>query len=134
MYAVPASGLRPWRRLMVLCAVLAAAACADGAPTSAGTRTPEDATQLVARSLAGALADDAARLAVRDAMRASDVDGHRIVLQHYLASAQGAGLLAAASSAAGMEAAEFQQRSPCWTCTCPCASIAAPGGAMPAWR
>ena len=109
MNVVHAVGRRS-RWLVILCAAMAAAGCADGTPTSPALPAPMEDAQLVARSLAGAMADDAVRHAVRDAMRFSDVDGHRIVLQAYLATADGAGLAEAASRAAGMDAAEFQRR------------------------
>lgn len=110
MDVVHASHRPRWRRLLVLCAALAAAACADGPPTVPAVPASTDDAQLVARALAVAMADDAVRHSVRDAMRFSELDGHKIVLHEYLASSSGAGVLQAASRAAGLDATEFQRR------------------------
>ena len=106
MHVLHAVNGRRVSRLAVVGMALALFACDDQRITGVPNQT--EPAQLVARSLSAAMADESVRLSVRDAMRLSVVDGHKLVLQDFLASPQGALLMHAATRAAGREGANFQ--------------------------
>jgi hypothetical protein len=91
---------------------LASVACSPDATTTplapnevAAARAAAAATgseQQLARSIALALQDPAVRERVRDAMRASLVDEHKLVLQTFVQTASGKALLQAASRKSGV--------------------------------
>ena len=94
------------RALLGLAAVAALAGCRGDLPTSQtaapAARAQEATAQQVARGLALALASPEARTAVRDAMRASRWDEHKIVLGEFIGTAEGAALLSAAARGRGV--------------------------------
>lgn len=99
-------------RYVSLGLLLLAAAC--DAPTSAPdlpARQPAmDELDRVARSLAVGLKDDAARTALRDALRDSPWNEHKLVFQELLASEGGAAVAAAAARAGGESVQAFRAR------------------------
>jgi hypothetical protein len=110
MYPTPSVLRRLYPGLVAACAALALAACQDDSVTAPAVQDGAPDAQFIASALARGMSNDAARYSVRDAMRSSPFDGHKLVLQDFLASPQGGALLASASRAAGLGAAEFQQR------------------------
>jgi hypothetical protein len=99
-----------------LCAALLLAACGpDGADTSlspsvgtaasATTVGSEDAAQQLARGLALAMRAPDVRVAVRNAMRASRVTEHKLVLQEFASTSAGRRMVAAAAAGAGVSPA-----------------------------
>ena len=96
-----------------LALALLAAGC--DAPATAPEAAPPVATaeaelQHVARAFALAMRDDAARLAVRDALRDSPWDEHQVRLQELAATPAGRRVVAAAAAAVGEDAARMQAR------------------------
>lgn len=93
--------------------VLMAAAC-DSAPTStARVELPSAARsdlQVVARSFALAMQNDGARLAVRDALRDSPWNEHKLELREFLATDGGRTVLTAAGAAIGESPATLLAR------------------------
>ncbi|HLM68893.1 MAG TPA: hypothetical protein VK358_15245, partial [Longimicrobium sp.] len=91
------------KKVVALGLALLAAACDAPTSTSLDISTPEQQDlQVVARSIALALQDDAVRLAVRDALRDSPWVEHKITLQEYLAGPGGEALLATAAARGGV--------------------------------
>lgn len=92
-------------------ATLALGACDGREPTGAipdAARPAAPSASLgdrVARALAAGLADEAVRLQVRDAMRASPLNEHKLVLQEFASTAAGQALVQASAAAAGVDAA-----------------------------
>lgn len=70
--------------------------------------TPADA-QMVAHGIALALNDPAIRSQVRDAMRASVVNEHKLVLQDFVRTANGQNLLTAAAASLKLTPTTFQK-------------------------
>ena len=77
---------------------------------STSSAVVEAEVRAVTRALALAMRDRSVRLAVRDAMRDSPWNEHKIVLQEFLGSSEGAPVLAAAAAAAGQQTSEFASR------------------------
>lgn len=100
MHAVPG---RRYARLVILSCALVFA-CVDR-PTAPAPRGGDP--DFVARTLAAALGDDGARLSVRDAMRLSPLDGHKLVLHTFLQTKEGNTLLREASRRASMTPIQF---------------------------
>lgn len=110
-----------YRKTWFTFALLALAGCADERSTplspstesmpltsasSAGTanRAEVDAAgQKVAQAFALAMADANVRVMVRNSLRASPFNEHKLVLQEFLATRDGERLLAAAAKASGLE-------------------------------
>jgi hypothetical protein len=100
------------KKVVALGLALLAAACGD-APTSAplaAPAIPQQDLQVVARSVAMAMQNDAVRLSVRDALRDSPWSEHKITLQEFLASPAGPALASAAAAASGEGAEVFGAR------------------------
>jgi hypothetical protein len=95
------------RGALLLGAMLAA--CDSAQPTfSAGPAAPAAGLETVTYAFARALGNDDVRTAVRDAMRASLVSEHKLVLQEYVRTQSGQLLLEAAARAAGVAPAALQ--------------------------
>lgn len=77
---------------------------ADANVTVAAAQADFDA---VARAMAVAMQDRSVRIAVRDAMRDSPWNEHKVVLQELLAAPEGGAVLAAAAAAAGKTPAQL---------------------------
>ncbi|HWK89293.1 MAG TPA: hypothetical protein VNP72_04835 [Longimicrobium sp.] len=80
------------------------AACADGHPVASargGAAAPTDGPAL-ARILAGGLADPAVRAGVRDALRDSEMNEHKLVLQSFVRTPAGSALVHTSAARAGM--------------------------------
>lgn len=93
-----------WKKTYgALCMGVALAAC-DGADAPTETAAPVTRTGIesVSQSFALAMQDATVRAAVRDAMRASLVSEHKLVLQDYVDTQSGQVLVAAAARAAGV--------------------------------
>jgi hypothetical protein len=91
------------KKVVALGLALLAAAC--DAPTSTSldlSPAEQQDVQVVARSIALALQEDAVRLAVRDALRDSPWIEHKITLQEYLAGPGGEALLTTAAARGGV--------------------------------
>lgn len=102
--------------------MLVLAACQDGhhitEPDHTGSVTSgtdgsrfsavDAAGQQVARALGLAMSDPAARVQVRNAMRRSAMNEHKLVLQEFVTTSEGARVLDAAASAAGTDAATLR--------------------------
>ena len=96
---LPSSTIHRWMWHAVPAAtMLLIAGCTDRA-TSPAPDAPENRREVhaqhgtalfIARSLARALTDESARLAVRDAMRASPFAEHKLILQDFVLSPDGA--------------------------------------------
>lgn len=99
-------------RIVTFGLVLLAAAC--DSPTSAPTLAPPEAAQtdlqVVSRSMAMGMKDPAARLAVRDALRDSPWNEHKLGFQEFLGTEAGGVLLNAAARAGGESPAELRAR------------------------
>jgi len=98
---------------------IAAAACTDyptanSHPPSPSIAAPTSANELsadfVARAFALAMNDAAVRTAVRDAMRASEVTEHKLVLQDFVKTAAGEVVVAASAARAGVLPANIQEK------------------------
>jgi hypothetical protein len=95
--------------LSILLLAAATSAC-DAGPTGGNTSvprpgTPDAAMQDLARGIAAAMADPEIREDVRDAMRASLITQHRLVLHEYLASPEADDLVAGVAQALGSDPA-----------------------------
>lgn len=117
LYAGRTRRPRPGLSLLLLGSALLAAGC-DSIVAPEALRTPAaDATLTVAaaeadfravtRALAVAMEDRSVRISVRDAMRDSPWNEHKVVLQELFAAPEGAALLNAAAAAAGRTPAEL---------------------------
>jgi hypothetical protein len=104
-----------------VCAMLAiaAAACTDYPTSTTNSPSPsiaapatanEQSADFVARAFALAMNDAAVRVAVRDAMRASEVTEHKLVLQDFARTAAGEMLLTEAAARTGVLPADIQQK------------------------
>ena len=100
----------PHRRISVLgmLAVAAVAACSERPLPTASAAASRDAgdaastaEQRLARGLAMALASPEVRAAVRDAMRASEMTEHKLILGEFISTRQGQVLVGAAATALG---------------------------------
>jgi hypothetical protein len=76
------------------------------APSAAWVSEAEE----VARAFALAMADSGVRVAVRDAMRASRVTEHKLVLQEFAATAAGRAIVSAAARASGVTESSLATR------------------------
>lgn len=106
-------------KLLVLGGALLAAGCDSMLEPEAGQKAgsalagAQDATatapklRVATRALAIAMQDRAVRAAVRDGLRDSPWAQHKVVLQEFLSTPEGAAVLQAAARAAGHEPAEF---------------------------
>ncbi len=119
-------GSRHAARLMVLGGVVFAAACDSvvapealapreavstlTAAEEAAAAAVEPNLRQVTRAIAVAIEDRAVRHAVRDGLRDSPWSQHKVVLQDFLASAEGQIVLQGAARAAGLSEAEFSAR------------------------
>jgi hypothetical protein len=108
-----------WTPIAILATALVATACSDtvaptvGAdPSAAGAlgsaATPSSALDQVSRALAMSLERPEARKAVRDAMRASTLNEHKLELQPFLATPGGQTVLAAMAAESGTPRAELE--------------------------
>jgi len=90
------------------------AACDGAQPTfsaaPAAAPAPKAGLEAVTYAFARALGNDAVRTSVRDAMRASLVSEHKLVLQEYLRTQNGQLLLETAARAAGLAPAALQRQ------------------------
>ena len=86
------------------------AACDDSstAPLTTPTTPAEADIQRAARAVALGMENEAARLAVRDAMRDSPWNEHKLVFQEFIATPAGARLLSAAAAASGQSVEELR--------------------------
>jgi hypothetical protein len=75
---------------------------------SSRVATSDAAAQEVARAIALALGTERVRLDLRDAMRASPVTEHKLVLQDFVRTSPGRSLLSAAARASGKDLASLQ--------------------------
>lgn len=112
---------RNFRVTALLGAALASYGCSDATgPLDLSTNRPsteavasrtlaeqEAVLQQVVRGVAIALNDERVRLAVRDAMRDSPWNEHKLIFQEFITTTAGAGLVDAAGAAAGLSRAEF---------------------------
>lgn len=88
--------MRLYKRLFVLAGIAALAACDRSSPVA------PDAEPDLARVLALGLRDAGVRAELRDALRASPWNEHKLVLQEFAATDAGARLVAASAKAAGV--------------------------------
>ncbi len=82
-----------------------------GGAAATGIALSGDAAQGLARALAAAMAVPEVRGKVLRAMRASRVTEHKLVWQEFIRTAEGRALIAAAASAAKVDAAELERAS-----------------------
>ncbi|HWK89295.1 MAG TPA: hypothetical protein VNP72_04845 [Longimicrobium sp.] len=83
------------------------AACTDGHPLASRTGGQQAQAALldgagVARVLAGGMSNAAVRSGVRDALRDSEMNEHKLVLQEFVRTPAGAALVHASAARAGM--------------------------------
>jgi hypothetical protein len=109
---VCARGTRHGRAIASVALAAVLAACGESNPVSpnsggAQNLVPVAAAEHVARGIAAALASAEIRKSVRDAMRASPWDGHKLVLQDFLETPAGEALWTAARRASGRSAGEL---------------------------
>ncbi len=107
---IPATSLSRLRTSLMAVSVVTTLACSTDTATAPSvpsvanatqvtnaTPTPERAVQEVARAIALSFNDPLIRVQVRDAMRASVIDEHKLVLQSFLQTANGKAMLQAAA-------------------------------------